>query len=195
MKLRLFLLAISIFVIFVLPVQAQTYSHSQVEARQASRIAEEIRSESAVLRDIRSASDALDRIKILAMDVRDDADHLDSYLGNRFSLESHAARLTQIKEDINDLVPDLETLEETEAALLPRQRLAMHHIFPDALVLSRNAENAIEYFNENPNRLWGDEYREAISTMYERADRIVLAAKMAESLLTVDKYLDRITPN
>lgn len=187
-KIRLSFFFVAIFAILVLPAQAQTTTG------EAGEIAEDIRVQSAELRTIMDAADALDRIKTEALEVRNQADHLDSYAnsGHQFSWQSHAARLTRIKEDVNDMALDLETLQDIEPDLLPRQKLSLYYILPDALALSSCAERAIDYMNENSNHLWKDPYKEAVSAMYSRADRIVSAAKLAESLLDAGMYLDRL---
>lgn len=134
----------------------------------------------------------IERIEETALDMRQSAARLKSFtrVPDSYSIESHAWRLNQIRENLNDISRTLDRLEENTEFLLPRQRLSVGYVADELPTLAANLKYAIEHMNEQGAPLWVDEYTTPVAQVYDSADTIVEAAGLAEKLSEISMFDD-----
>lgn len=102
----------------------------------------------------------LEELRSVAANTADEADHLRMDANNSaLSSDSHLSPLWTLKQDINTMGKEIATLEAERDTLQPWEQQAVDKVQPLLKEAATNAEEAIEYFNNNHNFLWSPEYR------------------------------------
>lgn len=115
-------------------------------------------------------------LKQVAANARATADHagtLESFArGRQVSVEAHAYELNRARGVVNTMGEDLARLQELHAEALPWQQMVINQLEPMLSGLANHTTDAIEGLNAKPRLLHGDEYRDAIAGMSDRADQV-----------------------
>lgn len=121
------------------------------------------------------ARETLKEIQQAASKAADEADSL-RRIANRFSVESQYDELTAVRDNINRMVRDISSLE-TESGLAPWEKQAIDKVNALLIDTAQNAQDAINYFNENKADLWDRQYRGYVGGVYEGSERIAATVK------------------
>jgi hypothetical protein len=101
-------------------------------------------------KDSREVSSILADIKTEAIQLRDDADQLKAFTHSTFSWESHASKVEQMKDHINNAGKSLSKLDSLRADASPWQQQAIDRITPLLKELASKVESTIEHLNKKP---------------------------------------------
>lgn len=107
--------------------------------------------------------------KAEAVELKSDAEDLDSFAKSRLSWESHARKIEMIKEHVNNTGKILAKLKDAEASGAPWQQTAIQRIEPLLKELAANTETTINYLNENRSKIHFPEFKEYLRANYELA--------------------------
>ena len=127
-------------------------------------------------------SDQVSRIlsdaKMQALQLKEDADQLETFTRSDASWESHADAIGKIREDVNAMGRLLTRLEDNRQLAVPWQQTAIDRVNPVAKELASNTTAAIEHLNKNPHRLNTAAYQEYLEAISDSANN--LAATIAD---------------
>lgn len=118
--------------------------------------------------DSPEVSDLLRQAKNQAVQLRDDADVMQSLSTTSHAVwDSHAGQISMIKEHTNRLGKVLQEMRDNESLASPWQKEAMDRVIPLARELASNIETTIEHLNKNQDRLHTRQYRDYLKANYE----------------------------
>jgi hypothetical protein len=117
--------------------------------------------------DSPEVSDLLAQAKSDAVQLRDDADVMRQYGMSQLSWESHAGRITMIKEHINDLGKVLRQMDERREWASSWQQKAIDQVTPLASEMASSIEATIDHLNKNKHRVRMPQLKEYLSANYE----------------------------
>jgi hypothetical protein len=121
-------------------------------------------------RDSTEFSAILGDIKAEALQLRHDAEDLKTFTHNpHLSWESHAKKVTEIKDHVNEAGRLLAKLDNARGSASLWQQEAIDHITPLLKELASGVESAIEHFNQRPTLLHTGPYVEYADANYELA--------------------------
>jgi hypothetical protein len=124
-----------------------------------------------------------------ALKVADDADQLRMLIENtQFSWQAHAARLEEMKDDVNRMAREINSLEAERETLTPWEQQAVDKALPLVNETAVETEKAIKYLNNNQNRLWAADYRQDANDIWRDSEQI---AKTLSDRLKYEKVHDR----
>lgn len=114
-------------------------------------------------------------LKQVASQARATAQHAEAlqsfHLGKQVSFHSHVYELERAKGVINSMGRDLSKLQGLRADALPWQQAVIDQLNPMLTSLAVNTTEAIEHLSENRNRLYLQEYGDAVGNMAAYADQ------------------------
>ena len=119
--------------------------------------------------------ETLKEIQQSASKAADEADSL-RRLTDRPSLESQYSELMAVREEINRMGRDMSILQ-TESGLSPWEKQAVDKIEALLTDTAKDAQNAINYFNQSKSDLWLSEYRGYVGGIYQGSERISTTLK------------------
>jgi hypothetical protein len=103
-----------------------------------------------------------------------DADNLDAYArDNEVDWEIQGARLDALREEVNDMSPQLCRLETIRRVVQPWQQKEIDRIKADMLLMADNTRDAIAVGSAHPNALWLQAFQESASNLYFDAHDLV----------------------
>lgn len=139
------------------------------------------------------ASELLAEVHGLASALSREADALQSFARNpRMSRESHAVRLDQMREHINDAGARLARLQEIKHVTAPWQQSAISRLHPIAANVAEHTEAAIVHLNENPSYLFAPSYQEHLAEAAAQADELKNTAGDFLAYNNAQQRLDRL---
>lgn len=118
----------------------------------------------------------LQELRSLMGQLNNDADQLNSPGLSGLSWETHASHLNQIRDHINRIGDQLETLRSMRYIAAPWQQKALDSIVPLAVQIAGRTTAAIRHLNENRTYLWAPQYVDdlrAISALSEHMHGLV----------------------
>jgi hypothetical protein len=125
------------------------------------------------------ASGLLQEIRGLSWQLAEDSAFLEHQARrNQLDWRSHAARLDQIRTDINAIGEHLQRLQEIHSMIAPWQQKVVDRIVPTAAALAAQTEVAINYLNDNKSKTWTPYYGDPVSAMSDHADEILEQVSM-----------------
>lgn len=127
------------------------------------------------------ASDLLAQVQMFSDKVRTDSDTLASFSRSNLSFESHASRLSSVRDHINQIGTRLTRLQQIKHVTAPWQQRAIGEVVPVAAQIAAHTEAAIEHLNENQRYLFAPAYLNHLEALAEHAATM-------DTLL--DKYMD-----
>ena len=134
------------------------------------------------------AKKTLKRAQASAAAAADEADQLRRIANSMSSPDSHVDKLTALKGEVNRMGQEISTLRAERESLAPWEQQAVDEVLPLLQATAANTESAIEYFNENRDRLWMETYRDYADRVWQGSDQI---AKILKNYLKSDRLLDQ----
>jgi hypothetical protein len=104
------------------------------------------------------ARTSFEQIDTWASTVSDDAFQLGAMARSERAPESHLEGLAVLREDINRIGVDLQTLDAKRGSLSEWEVKALNQIMPLMQDVADNAEKAIQTYNSDRQRLWATSY-------------------------------------
>jgi hypothetical protein len=120
--------------------------------------------------------------------VADEADQLRMIANSKSSPDSHLAKLTALKGEVNRMGQEITSLMAERESLPPWEQPAVDKALPLLQATAANTESAIEYFNENRDRLWTEAYRDYADRVWRDSEQI---AKTLKNYLKYDTLRDQ----
>lgn len=132
-------------------------------------------------KDSKEISAILAEIKTEAIQLSHDADELNFFTHSTLAWESHARKVDQIKDHVNNAGKSLSNLDSAREHGSPWQQQAIDNISPLLKELAANVTSTIEHLNQKPMLLHSGSYADYAAANYE------LASNLAE---LVSDYVD-----
>jgi hypothetical protein len=119
------------------------------------------------------ARQTLQDMEMYASDTAQQADQLlQISLVNLLSAETHTAMLVTIKADVNKMGQEIASLEAEHYSLPKWEQQASDKALPLLKETAANAQSAIEFLRDNPNRLWTEDYRNYANTIERDSEQL-----------------------
>lgn len=119
--------------------------------------------------DSKEVSALLSDAKTEAIQLRSDADQLKAFTQSSLSWQSHASKVSEIKEHVNQNGRLLTDLENARAEGSSWQQQAIDQIRPLLEELAANVESTIDHLNQRPKLLQTGPYADYAAANYELA--------------------------
>jgi hypothetical protein len=122
--------------------------------------------------DSKEISTLLSEAKSEAIELREDAEKMETFTRSKVSWESFATKINEIKDHVNktgELLAKLNQVRETGSSW---QQQAIDHIMPALKELAENTESTIEYLNENRKLVHSKEIEDYCVVNYELAKEL-----------------------
>ena len=100
--------------------------------------------------------------KAEAVELRHDAEVMETFTRSKHSVASHGSQITLIREHVNNTGKLLQQLQDAANAGAPWQQATIERIEPLLKELAANIETTIKYLNENNSRIHFSEFRDTI---------------------------------
>ena len=107
--------------------------------------------------------------KAEAVQLKDDAEDLESLVKSKLSWESYARKVEMIKEHINNTGKLLTKLQDAQVTGAPWQQTAIQQIDPLLRELAANTEATINHLNENRANIHFAQFKDYVRANYELA--------------------------
>lgn len=143
----------------------------------------------AVVPDSEHVAKLLGQAKTMAVQLRDDAVAMEGFTRMNVSWESHAVAINQIRDHVNALEKQEAKLKDARAEAAPWQKTAIDRIVPYLDELEGYTSAVIERINDQPNRLFTDEYKDFLAA---NADYATDLAAMIGDFVDYGKTRDRL---
>jgi len=117
-------------------------------------------------------SKLLAQVNAEAVELRRDAEDMESFSRSKLSWESHASKINMIKDHINktgSLLTQLGGLRNTASLW---QQEAIDRVAPLLKEMASNTETTIEHINQNQSRLNSTEFQDYVKANYNLASRL-----------------------
>lgn len=111
----------------------------------------------------------LEEIGTRSADVAAIMDELSGESAQQLSRDSHAAGLDSVKEMINKIGRDLQTLDAERDSLAPWEVNALSQVLPLMRDAADHVSNAIKMLSSEPGHLWGTSYSSDLSSARDDA--------------------------
>jgi hypothetical protein len=119
------------------------------------------------------AQDTLKEMKGIAATAAGEASRLEKLSENSvIDSEVHRDALWSLRRDVNTMGQEIAGLEARRESLEPWEREAVDKVLPLLKEAAASTQSAIEYYNENRNRLWSPEYRALTEKISHDSDQI-----------------------
>jgi hypothetical protein len=124
------------------------------------------------------AQDTLKEMKGIAATAAGEASRLEKLSENSvIDSEVHRDALWSLRRDVNTMGQEIAGLEARRESLEPWEREAVDKVLPLLKEAAASTQSAIEYYNENRNRLWSPEYRALTEKISHDSDQIARTLK------------------
>jgi|SRR5579872_7304599 len=124
------------------------------------------------------ASSLLKEVQFTATLLTRDAAILQSYSRGALSRESHADRITAVKQHINNIGEKLNRLQAIRHLATPWQQQAIDSVVSPSVMLAAHTQAAIEHLNERRNNLRHADYTDHLRGIYERSVQVKEAVNL-----------------
>ena len=115
--------------------------------------------------DSEEVTNLLSELKSDAIQLRADAEDMKSFtMNSKLSWQSHASKLTSIKENVNNSGQLLSKLQNARATASPWQQQTIDQVTPLLKDLAASVSTTIEHLNTNQNKLHFQPYKEYVAT-------------------------------
>jgi hypothetical protein len=143
----------------------------------------------AAVPDSEQVAKLLSEAKTMAFQLKEDAVAMEGFTRMNVSWESHAVAINQIKDHVNALVKQETKLKDAKNAASPWQKTAIDRIVPYLDELEGYTSAVIERINDQPKRLFTDEYKDFLEA---NADYATDLAAMIGDFVDYGKTRDRL---
>ena len=134
------------------------------------------------------AKKTLKRAQSSAVVVAGEADELRGSATRCLVRTGMLDKLTALKGEVNGMSREISNLRAQRESLSPWEQHALDEVLPLLQATAANTESAIEYFNENRDRLWTGTYRDYADRVWQDSDQM---AKILRNYLKSDRLLDQ----
>ena len=114
----------------------------------------------AVVPDSEHVAKLLSEAKTMAFQLKEDAVAMEGFTRMNVSWESHAVAINLIKDHVNALEKQETKLKDAKDAASPWQKTAINRIVPYLDELEGYTSAVIERINDQPKRLFTDDYKD-----------------------------------
>jgi hypothetical protein len=118
-------------------------------------------------KDSKEVLSILGDIKTEAIQLRDDADQLKAFTHSTLTWESHARKVEQIKEHVNNAGKSLSKLDSLRGSASPWQQQAIDRTTPLLKELASNVTSTIEQLSKRPALLQTSPYVDYVTANYD----------------------------
>ena len=123
--------------------------------------------------DSKEVSDLLGQAKTQAAQLKNDATDMQGFPQSNVSWETHAEKITAIKQDVNNVGQTIAKLNAAESEASPWQKTAIDHINPLLKELADNTTTIIDHLNREQGRLLNTpEHKDLLNTNAELATEL-----------------------
>jgi hypothetical protein len=123
--------------------------------------------------DSKGVSDLLSQAKTQAIQLKNDAADMESFTLSTLSWQSHAAKITEIKEHVNAVGKTVSKLNQAKDTASPWQKTAIERVNPVMGELAMNVEATINHLNKEQGRLLNtQEHKDYLKSSAELATRM-----------------------
>jgi hypothetical protein len=140
----------------------------------------------------RLLADARDKAAVLSRD----ADEMEALTRSDVSWQTHADKLEQVKEHVNDLARTEQQLTAARVSATPWQQVAIDRMIPLLKELASNTTAAINHLNENKLRPTTREYTEYLranaDTAHQLSDMISSFVQYGQTQAKLDKLEQKL---
>ena len=140
--------------------------------------------------DSKEVTKLLVQAKAQALQLKQDAEILESFTHSDISRQSHACAADQVAADIDALTHQVAKLDEAVKAGSPWQKDAVEHIKPVAYDLVSNADAVIRGINKG-GCLTGGDYADYVRANVTLSDRLLATVKQYVDTSRQREKLDR----
>ena len=144
------------------------------------------------------AKKTLKQAQASAAVVAGEADELRQVGTSMCSPDWHVEKLTALKREVNRMGQEISSLRSERESISPWERQAVDEVLPLLQAIATNAQGAIQYFNENRDRLWVETYREYVDGVWHGSDQMAKVLKSyleSESLTGPQVYAQKRGPS
>jgi hypothetical protein len=106
----------------------------------------------------------LSEAKREAIQLKQDAEEMDSFVRSKMSWQSHASKLTAIKQHTNNVGELVAKMNNAKATAAPWQQQSIDRITPLLTELAASVTSTIQHLNDNQNRLQHPPYPDYAAT-------------------------------
>jgi len=117
-------------------------------------------------------STTLSNVKVLAYQLKADADQMEAYTRSSLGWETHASAISKISEDVNSMGRLLTKLQDSRGSAARWQQTAIDRIDPVAKELASNTTAAIEHINKRPGNLNTPAYQNYLEAIADSANNL-----------------------
>jgi hypothetical protein len=110
------------------------------------------------VKDSEEVSGFLTDAKSEAIQLKQDAEEMNSFVRSKTSWETHAAKLREIKEHVNKLGELVTKMNNAEAAASPWQQQSINRVTPLLTELAAGVTTTIKHLSDNKDRLLNPPY-------------------------------------
>jgi hypothetical protein len=114
-------------------------------------------------------SEEITKLLSEAVQLKDDAEDMNSFTKSKLSWQSHAAKIEQIKQHVNKSGELLSKLQDAKASASAWQKQAIDEITPLLRELAANVSSTIEHLNKNQNRIHTPPYTDYVASTADLA--------------------------
>ena len=119
--------------------------------------------------DSEEVTKLLSEVKSEAVQLKDDAEDMNSFTKSKLSWQSHAAKIEQIKQHVNKSGELLSKLHDAKASASPWQNRAIDEITPLLKELAASVSSTIEHLRKNQGRIHTPPYTDYVASTYDLA--------------------------
>jgi hypothetical protein len=123
------------------------------------------------------AKKTLTQVQGSAAAVADEADQLRMIANSESSPDSHLEKLTALKGGVNRMGQEISSLKAERESLAPWEQQAVDEVLPLLQATAANTESAIEYFNENRDRLRTKAYHDYADCVWQDSEQIAMTLR------------------
>jgi hypothetical protein len=123
------------------------------------------------------AKKTLTRVQASAAAVADEAGQLKMIASSQSSPDSHLAKLTALKGEVNRMGQEIGSLKAERESLAPWEKQAVDEVLPLFQATAVDTEGAIECFNEERYHLWTKPYRDYADRVWQDSEQIAQTLK------------------
>ena len=110
--------------------------------------------------------------KTEAVELKGDAHEMESFTRSGVSWQSHAEKITLIKEHLNKCGEVVQKLNDAKSTGSPWQQKAIERITPLLSELANNIEATIEHLNNNPNQVHLQPFKDYVVANHDLANEL-----------------------
>lgn len=114
----------------------------------------------------------LNDAKAEAVQLKQDAQVMETFTRSKLSWRTHAQQITLIKEHVNKTGELAQKLNDAKETGSPWQQTAIERVTPLLGELAKNVEGTIEHLNNNPSHVQMQPFKDYVTANYDLANQL-----------------------